>query len=247
MTTRAAQPARYETICGTCGKEHSLGYYYNHNFVAQGRGESVEQEQNKAGTVANATDLDAPPLSNERPSDHSPDSSPSDRTCQSCCDKDELAICVVCGNKYEPMFGEHCKPKKAAQPSAPATKVMWLFGGQFHCDEHVAGIPFFFAPMDAKCSECSDNAPESLLSLAHTPTAGDVLGDQYTDGYCKRCGRKRAECQKIIDTGKRCTAQREQFCNTCHHSEHAHVAGYCEMDGCTCRQSNWGTLCLNQR
>ena len=29
--------------------------------------------------------------------------------------------------------------------------------------------------------------------------------DAYRDGYCKRCDRKRTECQKIIDSGKRCT------------------------------------------
>ena len=32
------------------------------------------------------------------------------------------------------------------------------------------------------------------------------MSDLYTEGYCTRCGRKRIDCQKIIDTGKRCTA-----------------------------------------
>lgn len=47
------------------------------------------------------------------------------------------------------------------------TKAMWLGGGQYHCDEHrpVACIPFFFAPFDAECAECSDDAPSSYLSL----------------------------------------------------------------------------------
>ena len=27
----------------------------------------------------------------------------------------------------------------------------------------------------------------------------------YMEGHCGRCGRVRRECQKIIDTGKRCT------------------------------------------
>lgn len=44
------------------------------------------------------------------------------------------------------------------------TKGMWLCGGQFHCDAHKAGIPFYFAPMDATCAECSNNAPESYLT-----------------------------------------------------------------------------------
>jgi len=43
------------------------------------------------------------------------------------------------------------------------TKPMWLMAGQFHCDEHKAGIPFFFAPLDAKCAECSQDEPESYL------------------------------------------------------------------------------------
>ena len=46
----------------------------------------------------------------------------------------------------------------------PKTKGMWLAGGQFHCDTHKCGIPFYFAPMNAKCAECSDNAPESYLA-----------------------------------------------------------------------------------
>ena len=29
--------------------------------------------------------------------------------------------------------------------------------------------------------------------------------DAYLDGYCQRCGRKRTDCQAIIDSGKRCT------------------------------------------
>ena len=29
--------------------------------------------------------------------------------------------------------------------------------------------------------------------------------DSYREGFCMRCGRVRTECQKIIDTGKRCT------------------------------------------
>jgi hypothetical protein len=43
------------------------------------------------------------------------------------------------------------------------TKEMWLCFGQFHCDKHKNGIPFYFAPMDAKCAECSDDAAESYL------------------------------------------------------------------------------------
>lgn len=31
------------------------------------------------------------------------------------------------------------------------------------------------------------------------------MSDLYTDGFCKRCDRKREDCQKIIDSGKRCT------------------------------------------
>jgi hypothetical protein len=31
------------------------------------------------------------------------------------------------------------------------------------------------------------------------------MSDNYAEGFCKRCGRKREDCQKIIDTGKRCT------------------------------------------
>jgi hypothetical protein len=29
--------------------------------------------------------------------------------------------------------------------------------------------------------------------------------DAFMGGFCTRCGRKRTECQKIIDSGKRCT------------------------------------------
>lgn len=29
--------------------------------------------------------------------------------------------------------------------------------------------------------------------------------DAYLENDCKRCGRNRRECQKIIDTGRRCT------------------------------------------
>ena len=29
--------------------------------------------------------------------------------------------------------------------------------------------------------------------------------DAYMDGNCKRCGRVRAECHKIIESGRRCT------------------------------------------
>ena len=43
------------------------------------------------------------------------------------------------------------------------TKSMWLCGGQFHCDKHRAGIPFYFAPVDAECSECSNDSPLSYL------------------------------------------------------------------------------------
>ena len=34
--------------------------------------------------------------------------------------------------------------------------------------------------------------------------------DGYRDGFCKRCGRVRTECQKIIDTGKRCTEVKDK-------------------------------------
>lgn len=34
------------------------------------------------------------------------------------------------------------------------------------------------------------------------------MSDNYTEGFCKRCGLKRTECQKIIDAGKRCTEVR---------------------------------------
>jgi len=33
--------------------------------------------------------------------------------------------------------------------------------------------------------------------------------DAYLDGYCQRCGRKRTDCQAIIDSGKRCTEKLE--------------------------------------
>lgn len=39
----------------------------------------------------------------------------------------------------------------------------WLMSGQFHCDTHRAGIPFFFAPPDAVCAECSGDAANSYL------------------------------------------------------------------------------------
>lgn len=41
---------------------------------------------------------------------------------------------------------------------------VWLDGGQFHCDQHRSGIPFYFAPDDAVCAECSEDAPESYLT-----------------------------------------------------------------------------------
>ncbi len=46
-----------------------------------------------------------------------------------------------------------------------ATTAFWLSAGQFYCDDHRPShyMPFFFAPMDAKCAECSNNAPESYL------------------------------------------------------------------------------------
>lgn len=44
-----------------------------------------------------------------------------------------------------------------------ATKEMWLYGGQFHCHAHNVGIPFYFAPEDAECAECSDNSKLSFL------------------------------------------------------------------------------------
>jgi len=34
-STESTAQFRYETICGTCGQEHHLGTYYNHNFVAR--------------------------------------------------------------------------------------------------------------------------------------------------------------------------------------------------------------------
>ena len=37
-----------------------------------------------------------------------------------------------------------------------------------------------------------------------------AIPDAYTEGYCKRCGRVRTECQKIIDTGKRCTEVKDK-------------------------------------
>ena len=33
------------------------------------------------------------------------------------------------------------------------------------------------------------------------------MSDLYTEGYCKRCNRKRSACQHIIDLGKHCTAK----------------------------------------
>ena len=33
--------------------------------------------------------------------------------------------------------------------------------------------------------------------------------DSYREGFCMRCGRVRTECQKIIDTDKRCTAVKD--------------------------------------
>lgn len=46
------------------------------------------------------------------------------------------------------------------------TKTMWLSYGRFHCDEHrpVFAMPFYFAPLDAKCAECSHDADESKLA-----------------------------------------------------------------------------------
>lgn len=44
------------------------------------------------------------------------------------------------------------------------TKPMWICWGQFHCDEHKAGIQFFFAPLDAECAECSGDSPKSYLT-----------------------------------------------------------------------------------
>jgi len=43
------------------------------------------------------------------------------------------------------------------------TQTFWLDGGQFYCDKHRSGIPFYFAPCDAVCAECSGDAPESYL------------------------------------------------------------------------------------
>jgi len=34
-STESTAQFRYETICGTCGQEHHLDTYYNHNFVAR--------------------------------------------------------------------------------------------------------------------------------------------------------------------------------------------------------------------
>lgn len=47
------------------------------------------------------------------------------------------------------------------------TKFMWLGGGQYHCDPHrpISSIPFFFAPLEAKCAECSENSRLSYLSV----------------------------------------------------------------------------------
>lgn len=54
---------------------------------------------------------------------------------------------------------------KAAKSTAQVTthSAFWLYGGQFHCYTHRSGIPFFFAPEDAVCAECSENAPESYF------------------------------------------------------------------------------------
>ena len=46
--------------------------------------------------------------------------------------------------------------------------------------------------------------------LADGIAARDVIGsmkplDAYMSGFCHRCGRSRVECQRIIDSGKRCT------------------------------------------
>lgn len=46
-------------------------------------------------------------------------------------------------------------------------KSMWLGAGQFWCDAHRMErktMPFFFAPRDAVCAECTDNALESYLT-----------------------------------------------------------------------------------
>lgn len=53
--------------------------------------------------------------------------------------------------------------EKAGSQAAEDCVAVWLYGGQFHCDDHRAGIPFVFAPLDAVCAECSGNAPESYL------------------------------------------------------------------------------------
>jgi hypothetical protein len=48
-----------------------------------------------------------------------------------------------------------------------------------------AGQTFYFVP----------------VNLPDTTTKPDA----YTEGFCKRCNRKRDDCQKIIDAGGRCT------------------------------------------
>lgn len=46
-------------------------------------------------------------------------------------------------------------------------QAFWLSGGLYFCDEHkpIACIPFFGAPSDAVCNECSGDVAESHLTF----------------------------------------------------------------------------------
>jgi hypothetical protein len=53
---------------------------------------------------------------------------------------------------------------KTEKINQDGTKGMWLWGGQFFCDTHkpVQCMPFFFAPIDAECAECTDDSDKKL-------------------------------------------------------------------------------------
>jgi hypothetical protein len=57
----------------------------------------------------------------------------------------------------------------------------WMNGGQYHCDAHRQGIPFFSMPPWAVCAECTDDAPKSYASWIATSTAVPVSVEHKGD------------------------------------------------------------------